>query len=254
MGPGQRRPRRRDPAGRLRAGTRHPHRPHARRSWSPPPKRSRRRAGGPGALPEGVVDDVFKALPVAEREPSRSVVSWREDAVGAYRRRLGQPPSPSWYVPSPGQPAHAKKTAGLRRSPPACSTGCGGIIGGFPTLLHNSVPLGPVMTAAMTLNPLAAVFFVVLVLIVTTKFGTIPRSARACPSRPSRIAAGSSFSWAAPRFFAAPVVDCASIAGRATYLKEIWTGLWTFSTRLFLTRVRWRCHHRSRGSHRFAPI
>ncbi|HTO44783.1 MAG TPA: CBS domain-containing protein, partial [Burkholderiales bacterium] len=34
-------------------------------------------------LPEDVMDDVFKALPVAEREQLRAAMSYREDAVGA---------------------------------------------------------------------------------------------------------------------------------------------------------------------------
>jgi magnesium transporter len=50
----------------------------------------------------------------------------------------------------------------------------GGIIGGFAMLLYNSVALGLVMTAAMTLNLLVAATFGVLVPIVMVKFGRDP--------------------------------------------------------------------------------
>jgi magnesium transporter len=50
----------------------------------------------------------------------------------------------------------------------------GGIIGGFAMLLYNSIPLGLVMTAAMTLNLLVAALFGVLVPIVMMKFGHDP--------------------------------------------------------------------------------
>jgi magnesium transporter len=50
----------------------------------------------------------------------------------------------------------------------------GGIIGGFAMLLYNSIPLGLVMTAAMTLNLLVAAMFGVLVPIVMVKFGRDP--------------------------------------------------------------------------------
>ena len=50
----------------------------------------------------------------------------------------------------------------------------GGIIGGFAMLLYNSVALGLVMTAAMTLNLLVAAMFGVLVPIAMMKFGRDP--------------------------------------------------------------------------------
>ncbi len=50
----------------------------------------------------------------------------------------------------------------------------GGIIGGFAMLLYNSVALGLVMTAAMTLNLLVAALFGVLVPIMMMKFGRDP--------------------------------------------------------------------------------
>ena len=50
----------------------------------------------------------------------------------------------------------------------------GGIIGGFAMLLYNSVALGLVMTAAMTLNLLVAATFGVLVPIVMVNFGRDP--------------------------------------------------------------------------------
>ena len=50
----------------------------------------------------------------------------------------------------------------------------GGIIGGFAMLLYNSVALGVVMTAAMTLNLLVAATFGVLVPLVMMKLGRDP--------------------------------------------------------------------------------
>jgi magnesium transporter len=50
----------------------------------------------------------------------------------------------------------------------------GGIIGGFAMLLYNSVALGVVMTAAMTLNLLVAAIFGVLVPLVMVKLGRDP--------------------------------------------------------------------------------
>jgi magnesium transporter len=50
----------------------------------------------------------------------------------------------------------------------------GGIIGGFAMLLYNSVALGVVMTAAMTLNLLVAAIFGVLVPLVMMKLGRDP--------------------------------------------------------------------------------
>jgi magnesium transporter len=50
----------------------------------------------------------------------------------------------------------------------------GGIIGGFAMLLYNSVALGIVMTAAMTLNLLVAAIFGVLVPLMMMKLGRDP--------------------------------------------------------------------------------
>jgi magnesium transporter len=50
----------------------------------------------------------------------------------------------------------------------------GGIVGGFAMLLYNSIPLGMVMTAAMTLNLLVAALFGVFIPMLMVKFGRDP--------------------------------------------------------------------------------
>ena len=57
----------------------------SRRSWSPPPRQldTDEIADLAPDLPDDVMDDVFKALPVEEREQLRAAMSYREDAVGA---------------------------------------------------------------------------------------------------------------------------------------------------------------------------